>query len=100
MCDFKCSLSSLHWALKYIQCKMYSLISYYQAGVEPSCKAENGRTPLHEAAQGGHDKVLQLLLDYTRDVEVKDRDGRTACHLAAYHGEVKCMEILMDKGRG
>ena len=70
-----------------------------QAGADPVSITQTGRTPLHEACAGGHDKVLQLLLDYTRDFDLKDADGRTPSHAAAFHGEVKCLEILLDKGQ-
>ena len=69
-----------------------------QAGADPVSLSSTKRTPLHEACAGGHDRVLQLLLDYTRDFDLKDVDGRTPSHIAAFHGEVKCLEILVDKG--
>ena len=58
-----------------------------------------GRTPLHEACQGGHIQVMQLLMDYSRELDVPDRDGQTAAHLAAYNGEVKCLQSLADRGK-
>ena len=58
-----------------------------------------GRTPLHEACQGGHLQVMQLLMDYSRELDVQDRDGQTAAHLAAYNGEVKCLQSLADRGK-
>ena len=70
-----------------------------QAGADPVSLSSTKRTPLHEACAGGHDRVLQLLLDYTRDFDLKDVDGRTPSHIAAFHGEVKCLEILVDKGQ-
>ena len=71
---------------------------FLQAGSEPIQFNLSGKTPLHEACQGGHWEVLELLLDYTQELDVQDRDGQSAAHIAASNGEVKCLQILSDKG--
>ena len=53
---------------------------------------------MHEACQGGHGRVLGLLLDYTRDVDVQDRDGQSPAHLAAFNGELDCLMVLNERG--
>jgi len=58
----------------------------------------NGRTTLHEVCVGGHYDCLKLLLQYTNQVNVKDRDGQTPAHLAAFNGELTCLKILNENG--
>ena len=71
---------------------------FNKAGSNPNQVNHAGRTPLHEACLGGHSKVILILLDFTREVNIPDRDGQTPAHIAAANGEVQCLEILADKG--
>lgn len=75
------------------------LLSPLQAGADPDGVNRLGRTPLHEACQGGYVEVLQVLLDFTRNTDAPDAEGQTPTHLAAVHGEVTCLEVLADRGR-
>lgn len=69
-----------------------------QAGVNPNEANNFGRAALHEACQGGHDKVVELLLDFSAGYDLADNEGQTAAHMAAFQGELKCLELLADKG--
>lgn len=59
---------------------------------------EIGRTCLHQACLSGHFQVVELLVDYTDQLDLADRDGFTAAHVAALNGELKCLQALYDKG--
>ena len=59
---------------------------------------DSGKTGLHEACQGGHVEVVELILDYIGDVDVADKAGQTAVHVAALNGEVLCLQALCDRG--
>lgn len=69
-----------------------------QTGADPIQFGSSGKTPLHEACQGGHSDVLELLLGYTREVDTQDSDGQSPAHVAAYNGELHCLQLLNDKG--
>lgn len=61
--------------------------------------SSNGRTPLHDACQGGHKKCVDLLIDFDVDVDCQDRDGMAPIHVAAFQGELECLKSLADKGK-
>jgi ankyrin repeat protein len=39
-----------------------------------------GRTPLHAAAEGGKVKVVRVLLEHGANVDAVDNEGRTSLH--------------------
>lgn len=47
---------------------------------------KHGKTPLHEAAKYGYEKVAKVLIDSGADLEVKDKKGRTAKDIATKRG--------------
>ena len=47
---------------------------------------------------GGHKDCLRVLLQYTPEVNIRDRDGQTPAHVAAFNGELGCIKMLQDKG--
>lgn len=53
----------------------------------------SGYTPLHEAACQGHADILQLLLIYGGNVDVKANGNYTPLHIAASMNFVKCIEV-------
>ncbi|CAL8467651.1 g7189 [Coccomyxa elongata] len=55
-------------------------------------------TPLHSAANGGHVKTIQKLIQFCHDVDVKDYLGRTPLHYAAMHGRLAALEVLVKAG--
>ena len=69
-----------------------------QAGANPLDKSVNGRTALHDAVVGGYKDCLKMLLDYTAEVNIRDREGMTPAHVAAFNGELGCIKILQDRG--
>jgi len=55
-------------------------------------------TPLHVAAEYGHDKMIVLLIKYGADVNARDSKGNTPLHLAAYEGSEATCRCLLDGG--
>ena len=61
----------------------------------------SGKTPLHWAAQGCHEKVAERLLNAEAQVDAKDEGGRTPLHWAAAARSEKCKklaELLVKAG--
>ena len=57
-----------------------------------------GDTALLIAAESGHDKVVELLLDRGANIDKKDYLGMTALMIAAESGHDKVVELLLDRG--
>ncbi|HUU38846.1 MAG TPA: ankyrin repeat domain-containing protein [Candidatus Desulfaltia sp.] len=61
-------------------------------------KDENGRTPLHFAAQGEHLDVLRYLVDKGADLNVLDDNGIAPLLTLAARGQTEAAHLLIDKG--
>lgn len=55
-----------------------------------------GMTPLHLAAEGGHDAVVELLMSCKVDLNAIDVRGVSPLHMAAARGHVRIVETLID----
>ena len=60
-----------------------------------SRRGEFGYTPLHEAVNSGHSKLLNLLLENGGDPNCCASSGCTPLHLAASSGHVDCIRVLL-----
>ena len=58
-------------------------------------KDNDGRSPLHWAANSGHKDVVELLLTNKAEVNAKDNDGRSPLHWAASIGHKDMAELLL-----
>ncbi|KAL1988820.1 hypothetical protein VTN96DRAFT_7704 [Rasamsonia emersonii] len=60
---------------------------------------EDGWTALHSAVTGGHDKVVDVLLESISKIDINARDssGFTALHQAAMQGNKEMVEKLLNK---
>jgi len=57
-----------------------------------------GWTPLHVAAEGGREAVVEVLLRHNADSSLVTDTGYTALHLAASGGHTKVCQMLIQAG--
>ena len=67
-------------------------------GASVYCRNENGSTPLHFAAAGGHIAVCEKLLGAGADVNVRNKTGSTPLHFAADKSFVPLILLLTANG--
>ncbi|RYP66889.1 hypothetical protein DL771_007546 [Monosporascus sp. 5C6A] len=72
-------------------------IKYSEDGYE--LNRMDDETPLRWAAEGGHEAVVQQLLDTGADVYARDKDGRTALSYAAERGHEAVVQLLLKNGQ-
>lgn len=69
----------------------------------PACATEGGGdepSPLHVAAQLGHNGMVHALLLHGADRTAPDSEGRTPLHLAARGGHLSVVDLLLAAGTG
>jgi len=59
---------------------------------------KTGWTPLHYAATGGHDDIIQLLLDNHAYVDAASPNGSTPLMMAAMYGSSSAVRLLLEAG--
>lgn len=57
---------------------------------------EDGKTPLHIAAESGHRLSIESLLKYGADILIPNHLGQSALHAAIQNGHSRCVEILLE----
>jgi hypothetical protein len=57
-----------------------------------------GWTPLHYAATGGHEDIMQLLLDNNAYVDAASPNGSTPLMMAAMYGTAAAVRLLLEAG--
>jgi hypothetical protein len=55
-------------------------------------------TPIVTAAEQGHTRIVETLLDHGVDIEQKNLDGQTPLLVAARNGRVATCRLLLDRG--
>lgn len=63
-----------------------------------SMRFEEGCTPLHLAARGGHTGFVSYLLEHKASVNVKDVSSSTPLHEAVRNGHIDCTSMLLAAG--
>ena len=56
-----------------------------------------GWTPIHQAAENGHEQVCKLIMDKIKDKNPADLKGRTPLHIAAKNGYLPVCELILDE---
>eukprot|EP00438_Fugacium_kawagutii_P028156 Skav224039 [mRNA] locus=scaffold2030:35303:41589:- [translate_table: standard] len=56
---------------------------------------EDGRTPLHQAAEHGSAAAVAKLLELRAAVHAVTNEGRTPLHYAAYNGKLEAARLLL-----
>ena len=69
-----------------------------ERGADVNSKDSGARTPLIEAAFGGHIDTMRLLLTRGAQVNTGDADGWTALMEAASKGRTDIVHLLLDNG--
>jgi hypothetical protein len=64
------------------------------AGVDVMARSEDGRTPLHWAAEGGTAETTVALITAGADITAKDEDGRSVWYLAQQNEKLAGTEAL------
>lgn len=67
-------------------------------GCRPNVRDEQGWTPLHDAAKGGHALIVEALLQHGAEVNAQKPDGWTALHLAAFNNRPEVIAVLLRYG--
>ena len=57
---------------------------------------EKGYTPLHYAAQFGHDAIVKVLLQNVNDTMPRTGDGTTPLHLSSQSGHINVTKTLIN----
>jgi ankyrin repeat protein len=68
------------------------------AGADKEARTNKESTPLHIAAQNGHEQVLERLLAAGADKEARTNTDYTPLHLAAEKGHEQVVERLLAAG--
>ena len=58
--------------------------------------ADKGYTPLHYAAQFGHDAIVKVILQNVNDTMPRTGDGTTPLHYAAQFGHDAIVKVLLQ----
>lgn len=71
-----------------------------QAGVDPNTLNQHGTPILCAVSSGGHEKLLEKLLDGGADPNARDhaKQDKSALVLAAEGGHHECVKLLMAAG--
>ena len=59
---------------------------------------EDGNSALHAAAKGGHDEVVEVLLEAKANKDAVDHEGMTPLHEAAFAGHGAIARLLVAAG--
>jgi len=65
--------------------------------VNVNAPLNDGLTPLHIAAHGGHSDIIKHLIDAGADVTAKIPTGSTPLYLAARNGFAGCVKVILER---
>jgi ankyrin repeat protein len=67
-------------------------------GSDVNAKDENGVTPLHYAAEGGYNEIVELLIDKGANVNAKDFENKTPLDEAINYKHTEVANLLRKHG--
>ncbi|VDD85284.1 unnamed protein product [Enterobius vermicularis] len=65
-------------------------------GVNVTIKDDDGKTPMHWAAEKRHTEIVRILVENNADLNAKDSDKVTLMHWAAENGRTEIVRILAE----
>ncbi|XP_029461983.1 BRCA1-associated RING domain protein 1 isoform X2 [Rhinatrema bivittatum] len=77
---------------------LHSVEELLISGADPNVKDNAGWTPLHEACNLGHEKVVILLLQHMALVNTAGYQNETPLHDAVKNGHVNIVKLLLNHG--
>ena len=72
------------------------LLAHYRRSI--NARDYDGSAVLHAAAQGGHIRAVQLLIDHDADVDAKTNLDETPLHFAARDAHLAVVKMLVARG--
>ncbi len=84
-------------ACKFGDVEKVSEILHYKPNMSNSIN-NKGIPALHLAVLSNNTNIVNLLISYGADVNVKDKYGNTAKQIAEYRGQNDIAEILLENG--
>jgi pectate lyase len=93
------TISSIHTAA--VVGDLARVRAFLENGIDINVKDNQGNTPLHLAAQGGHREVVEFLLSKDSDVNTRRTGypaGDTPLHTAVRAGNIDIVELLLRNG--
>lgn len=92
-----CGNTPLYTAARFSRVESADML--LKAGADPNIVAENGFTPLHEAAENGCSSIVKLLVQNDDCIlDAKDEHGNTPLMRAAYYDYTDIVKILWKAG--
>jgi len=90
----------LHTICKYGTCPNQEYIEFLvNKGADPNAVMLNGRTPLFEASQRGHNSIVSLfVLQFGCSLNLKDSTGNTPLHVAIFANMKRTSQLLVMLG--
>ncbi len=70
--------------------------NFVENGADVKAAENDGRTPLHWAAEKGHLDVVKYLVEKGADVKAANNDGRTPLNMAARNSHLDVVKYLKD----
>lgn len=67
-------------------------------GADPNMKNREGNTPLHIAGQKNYGRIMELLLEFGGDLEIKNNHQRTAVSLAVASKANSVLKVIENSG--
>lgn len=78
---------------------MLLLQGLMHVGAHPDVSNQFGNTPLMSAIVGGHNHIVEFLVDKANaEINIRNNRGLTPLHLAAYGGQAPVVETLLKHG--